>query len=243
MSNKQISREFLYLTLGVSLLLTPLLLAQHSLLIEKSLTLLYVWMPGLISLWLIKLRHRQSLARYGVRFQPKGNWLWALIIPTIHIILTLLLVLGMKWDQTNPQIAEQSLLPIFLHILTLSVTVNALLAFGEELGWRGVLFSGLRRLGFWRCHLTIGVIWGIWHIPLMLAANLYPDNQAAGFMLFFLATLLLSPIIGWVREQGQSVIASTLFHGMFNALTHLPIILLWQADAMYSSPLGLAGVI
>ena len=45
---------------------------------------------------------------------------------------------------------------------------NALLAFGEEVGWRGWLLPALRPLGVWPALLTSGAIWGLWHSPLIL---------------------------------------------------------------------------
>lgn len=44
-------------------------------------------------------------------------------------------------------------------------TLNAVVAFGEEYGWRGVLAEELATLGRWRAHTLKGTIWGLWHAP------------------------------------------------------------------------------
>ena len=48
------------------------------------------------------------------------------------------------------------------------ITINAVVAFGEELMWRGFLLKELKGKGIWRASLIIGSIWGIWHAPLII---------------------------------------------------------------------------
>ena len=55
-------------------------------------------------------------------------------------------------------------LPIFTLLM-------APLAFGEEWGWRGYLLPHLLPLGQWPAFLIGGVIWGLWHIPVVTAAT------------------------------------------------------------------------
>ena len=51
-------------------------------------------------------------------------------------------------------------------------------AFGEELGWRGYLQSGLnRRLNGFFAFLLVGILWGLWHV------GNYQNGPA--YMLFF----------------------------------------------------------
>jgi hypothetical protein len=38
-------------------------------------------------------------------------------------------------------------------------TVNTVAAFGEEVGWRGLLLRELETLGFWQASALIGVVW------------------------------------------------------------------------------------
>ena len=55
-------------------------------------------------------------------------------------------------------------------------TVNGLVALGEETGWRGWLQSALEPLGRRRGIVLTGVIWGLWHAPLIVMAT----STAAG---------------------------------------------------------------
>lgn len=57
----------------------------------------------------------------------------------------------------------------FALVLGLGATVNAVFAFGEEFGWRGYLLWELAPWGFWRASFAIGVVWGLWHAPIIVA--------------------------------------------------------------------------
>ncbi|MDN5739460.1 MAG: CPBP family glutamic-type intramembrane protease, partial [Brevibacterium aurantiacum] len=56
----------------------------------------------------------------------------------------------------------------YLAIMALGSLLNITVAFGEEVGWRGWLLTSLRPLGTWPALLIVGVIWGLWHAPLIL---------------------------------------------------------------------------
>ena len=55
--------------------------------------------------------------------------------------------------------------------LIAGVTINAVAAFGEEYGWRNYLVGALRDVKFPKAALFIGVVWGIWHFPLILMGH------------------------------------------------------------------------
>ena len=104
-------------------------------------------------------------------------------------------------------------------------TLNAVVALGEELGWRGLLMHELRAWGFWPSSLVIGIAWGIWHLPLIMNGHNYPGHPIAGPFMMILLTMGVSPLIGYVRLRGGSVWAAAVFHGTFNAAASLTIFL------------------
>jgi len=65
---------------------------------------------------------------------------------------------------------------ILLQLVTLPAAafINLIPALGEELGWRGWLFPKLMPLGAVPAILVSGVIWGLWHAPLILLGYNYP---------------------------------------------------------------------
>ena len=74
--------------------------------------------------------------------------------------------------------------------VTIAPLFNALFAFGEEFGWRGYLQPKLLALmSPPRALLVMGVIWGVWHWPLILLGyeygTGYPGAPWLGCMLFW----------------------------------------------------------
>lgn len=92
------------------------------------------------------------------------------------------------------------------------------LAFAEEIGWRGVLLRELRPLGFWPAALAIGVAWGLWHVPLVLALGYFPDAPVEGTLVLVGASIPLGALLAWVREASGTVWAAALAHGVLTAL-------------------------
>ncbi len=135
--------------------------------------------------------------------------------------------------------------PIWLALgqgLIAGITVNAVAAFGEELGWRGFLQKELLPLGFWRGTLAIGFLWGIWHAPLILQGHNYPQHPVAGIFMMILWCMLLSPLMGHIRQKANTVLAAAVFHGSLNANYGLAIMLIEGGNDLTVGLTGLAGL-
>ena len=90
----------------------------------------------------------------------------------------------------------------------------------EEWGWRGYLEGRLAALDVpdVKRHLLVGLIWAIWHYPLILFTN-YTDIHPAIFLpMFTLGILALSVVYGQMRKRSQTVWTAVLLHGSGNAL-------------------------
>jgi membrane protease YdiL (CAAX protease family) len=122
-------------------------------------------------------------------------------------------------------------------------TVNAVAGFGEELGWRGLLRRELGPMGFWRSSLLIGLIWGVWHAPVVLQGHNYPEHRLAGVAFMIVWCILLSPLIGYVTIKAGSVIAAAVFHGALNATAGLAIVLVEGGNDLLTGVTGLAGFV
>jgi membrane protease YdiL (CAAX protease family) len=122
-------------------------------------------------------------------------------------------------------------------------TVNALFAFGEEIGWRGWLWRELRGLGFWKANLAIGGVWGLWHAPLILNGHNYPDHPLPGIALFTVICALLSPLHSWVRERSGTTWAAAVLHGTMNATAGLTLLVTAGGTDLLVGLPGLAGVL
>lgn len=132
-------------------------------------------------------------------------------------------------------------------ILALGVTANAVLALGEEVGWRGYLLWELAPLGFWRASAAIGVVWGLWHAPVIVEGYNYPSFPLLGVAVMTGATVAFSFVYTYLVARARSVLAAVFFHGVFNASGGL--ILAYTAaesaalSQLVASPVGVAAMI
>jgi len=126
--------------------------------------------------------------------------------------------------------------------LVLGGTVFALAALGEELGWRGLLLTKLAPLGFWKLSLVTGVVWGIWHTPLVLLGVQFSDAPILGVLLMPTATVALSPTYTYLTVRARSVLAPTFFHGSFIVGAFTSVYLAGSNELVISS-FGIVGIV
>lgn len=116
------------------------------------------------------------------------------------------------------------------------------LLISEELGWRGWLQPRLARLGFWPMSFVIGVIWGLWHLPVILMGHNYGDMGWAGVAAMVGFTVFLTPFHSFARERG-GVIAAAGVHGAINAVAGLSIMYLATPLWPWNGLLGIGGFV
>lgn len=148
-------------------------------------------------------------------------------------------------DEVRAQVDALPLHPFWLslpQVVGAGLTINALAAFGEELGWRGFLERELAPLGFWRASLLTGVLWGFWHAPVILHGHNYPQHPVPGVFLFVAFCVLASPLHSWVRRRGGSVWAAAVLHGTLNAGGGLAYLVTRGGSDLEVGLAGIAGV-
>jgi uncharacterized protein len=209
--------------------------------------------PGLSAIFcaLAFERGRRSEA-LGLKFRPNIWWLWAALIPLLivfaSIAFTLLLssiriaemdamaiqsgrVLGLPTDRAISGIAGK----LALNLLGYSI----LFTLAEELGWRGYLYDLWRPFGFWRTSLVTGLVWGVWHWPMIYLHGLnYPNAPALGLAVFPIYTTLSACLMTLIRDRGRSVWAAGVMHGATNTFSLLFLIILGDLGW----PWGTAGI-
>ncbi|MCX6006363.1 MAG: CPBP family intramembrane metalloprotease [Chloroflexi bacterium] len=149
-------------------------------------------------------------------------------------------------DQARQQLAGMPAHPIWLGVIAALIagtTINAVLGFGEELGWRGFLLKELSFMGFWKSSALIGLIWGIWHAPLVLQGLNYPEHPQIGMLIMVAWVIVVAPLFSYIRIKSRSVIATSIFHGTLNAVPALAVILISGGDDLIVGITGLAGFI
>ncbi len=199
----------------------------------------------------------QRLKALGLCLRPNWWWLWALLIPFGLTALTVLVtalfsphrLVGIE-DMARQLAAERhqhySDATVYLlqaaGVMGLTIVAFAILfTLSEELGWRGYLYHLWRRFGFWRFSLATGLIWGVWHWPMIYLFGLnYPDQRVLGLFIFPIYTTLLAALMTLVRDRGRSVWAAGIMHGTGNAVVLLTMITLDAPQFPWTAP-GLSG--
>jgi len=92
------------------------------------------------------------------------------------------------------------------------------MSLGEELGWRGYFQRhSVERLGFSRGVMLLGLVWGYWHAPLILAGHNFPEFPELGaYALMPIATVSLSFALGALYRAARSIWTPALLHGSLN---------------------------
>ena len=127
---------------------------------------------------------------------------------------------------------------------TLGILFNMIFTFGEEFGWRGYLLPRLAPLGGISAAIITGVIWGLWHTPvIVLDGYNYPGHPWAGVGVMVIFTVALGMIFAWLRFRSGSVWPSVMGHAAFNAQAGFGVLLLSPADSLVRAPIGLVGLV
>lgn len=115
-------------------------------------------------------------------------------------------------------------------------------AFGEELGWRGLLVPLLvRRLGFVAVVWCSWLPWFLFYLCLFFLAGAY-SKTAFALQIATVGTLLfgLNVLLVWLRVKSGSLWPPVLFHALQNFLAFNPVMLASSHQPWLSGKLGLA---
>ena len=138
--------------------------------------------------------------------------------------------------------------------VTLAPLANMIPAVGEEAGWRGYMMPRLKeRLGLLNGRLLGGIIWGVWHWPLMLLVGYeygtnYLGAPLLGLVVWCVVCFALNTLLDWLYEKTGCIWVPAIAHGALNAVASMPVVLTDPAEASYYTvlgpmPIGLIGML
>ena len=179
-------------------------------------------------------------------------WLAAWVLPGLMVILGIVIYFLFFPQYYDPNLARvQALLqaagraaPASLWGLVIaqavvailsSPVVNAISTFGEEFGWRAYLLPKLmpsdgNPAGIRKALALMGLIWGIWHWPLIFMGTEYRFNYPGwpwlGPLVFIWFTFVVGVFLAWVTLRGGSVWPAVIGHAAINGLSQLPLLFL-----------------
>jgi membrane protease YdiL (CAAX protease family) len=106
--------------------------------------------------------------------------------------------------------------------IVLGPLTNGWATLGEEFGWRAYLLHKLMPLGGRRAVLLLGVIWGVWHWPVIAMGYNYGIDYAGAPWLGLLAmtwfTVVLGTYLAWMTLKSRSVWPAVIGHASINCL-------------------------
>jgi membrane protease YdiL (CAAX protease family) len=134
-----------------------------------------------------------------------------------------------------------------IQAILIAPLLNAIPTFGEEFGWRGYLQPKLMPLGGRKAILLTGIIWGVWHWPVILMGyNFGMDYFGAPFlgplmMVWF--TIVAGALLGWVTIKADSVWPAVIGHGALNGIAALSLLFLTgePSTLLGPTPVGVIG--
>ncbi|WP_419784944.1 CPBP family intramembrane glutamic endopeptidase [Pseudodesulfovibrio sp.] len=193
-----------------------------------------MWIPGLAALITAKFVERNSWRELResllLRFGSAGPWV--LMIPVVPLLFAAMygLTWGLGLGSPDPTLTTLTSATgsqgissddVFKVMLPMSALVGPIVNFafglGEELGWRGFLLPRLLPLGKSRAYLVLGIIWGLWHAPLILAGFDYPGHPFSGVIMMCILCTAFGIFLGEMTLHFRSALLAGFIHGAVNA--------------------------
>jgi membrane protease YdiL (CAAX protease family) len=210
----------------------------------KSILLLLMWVPAVVTIF-IKKFSKEGFKDVGFRIGNLKYYLLAflliLFMVPLEVFLSLLLGVAQYNDkfvtisQGAVQLGEDwkfallfgfknLSLPFFilnnLASMLVASIIGIIFAFGEELGWRGFLQNKLfSNMGITSGVIILGLIWGFWHLPVNLMGYQPTANpKLSAFIFFPLFTICLSVIFAWFYIKSKSIFLVSFLHSANNTI-------------------------
>jgi membrane protease YdiL (CAAX protease family) len=255
-SNRGPSRWFVYyyfLLTGLYLVGSIVSLIQPDLGTALASLLLIPNILGLILLVVLRLKGgKQTFVEAGMAGGKARIWfgygLGVVVFFALQTWLNILFKLGTGVDLMTafPQLAGSNLPAM---VLLLSAAINTVLVgpflgliitFGEEYGWRGFLQTELIRLGRIRGVLLLGVIWGIWHWPMIWMGYNYPGQPLFGSLFMVAYCIILAYFLAYAVFKSKGVWTAAYLHALTNqTLSFFILFVVTPTSTLYSFGVGL----
>ncbi len=193
--------------------------------------LMIMWCPGLGALITCGIRGI-PVASLGWKWGRTKYQLWSYAIPFLYALVTYLVIwISGKGGFYNKEFVAKIgegyhwSLPdgvlIFLFVIltgTLGTIRSMASALGEEIGWRGFLTPQMAKINSYTgTSLWMGLIWSIYHYPLLLFAD-YNSGVSKWFSLTCFTVMVVSScfIYTWMRLKSGSLWTGAILHASHN---------------------------
>jgi membrane protease YdiL (CAAX protease family) len=145
----------------------------------------------------------------------RGLW-WAVIFILFPILYSLSILLDMAMGGSLPEMIQlRSLLgnPIMIPLAAFISFMSG--PWSEEFGWRGYALDRIMTpLGLFAGTILLGLIWGVWHLPLFFMPATWHGQIGfglTGFWTFMLRSVGMALLMTWVYLSTDRSILSAMF--------------------------------
>ena len=133
---------------------------------------------------------------------------------------------------------------IALNTVIIGPFLGLIISFGEEYGWRGFLQTELIRLGRIRGVLLLGIIWGIWHWPLIWMGYNYPDQPVLGSVFMVAYCIILAYFLAYAVFKSKGIWTAAYLHSLSNqTLSFFVLAVVAPTSTLYSFGMGLPALL
>lgn len=126
----------------------------------------------------------------------------------------------LQWsDELGIDSSNQTLVIVVMIFLLLTVGVikNLGSTLGEEIGWRGFLIFELRKvMSFKALAIVSGIIWAIWHFPIINLMYGRGENLMVHLGAFTIMIIGVSVILAYYTFKSNSLWPAALYHSVHN---------------------------
>jgi len=169
-----------------------------------------------------RLIRREGFADVSFRFGGRRT-LVVLLASVAYPVVIGMVAYGIAWAAgiASYHTPSKGFLAGLLLATTVSTAGNCLATAGEEIGWRGYMLPRLIDAGVKRPVLVSGIIWAVWHAPLIIT-GLYEVNHGgstiAGLAGFAMTTVSSAFVIARVRLETGSIWPAIVLHAAWNSV-------------------------
>lgn len=142
-------------------------------------------------------------------------------------------------------LSDKALLGVlFVQMVLVGAVLGLPAYFGEEYGWRGYLLPKLLPMGRIKALVLHGVVWGLWHAPIIAMGYNYPGHPVIGILMMTVFCGLVGVVFGWLYYASGSIWTTCLAHGVMNqGGAYLMMVIVASLHPLLGGMLGLIGQI
>jgi membrane protease YdiL (CAAX protease family) len=190
---------------------------------------LVMFVPAIIAV-ILKLVFFRKQKLLGLNIGKPIYYLYAVMIPVAYIGLSYLLYwlfvpgtfvgTGVMVEAILNVINIQNIPVAIVVAFLVQILANILVTFGEEAGWRGLMYPIMDNLwGRNKALIISGGVWALWHLPGMIWGSYNAGAHILYQVPMFTIHILSGTVIAsWLRMKSNSVWPAALWHAMHNFL-------------------------